>query len=83
MVSVMPHATLISRLKANGIDTANAPTGIDDLRSSTSQLYKEEFDKLLRDTPGAIDLNLLLANPRGRQRLHDPIMELAEDGEDD
>ncbi len=83
MVSVMPHATLISRLKANGIDTTNAPTGIDDLRHSTSELYKEEFKKHLRGVEGAIDLNLLQSGPRGRPRLHDPIIEPVEDGEED
>lgn len=83
MLSVMSHGSIAARLKAHGYDTKHLPVGVDTLRESTAQLYKDEFRKRLEDVPGAIDLNLLQAGPRGRPKLNDPIIEPVEEGEND
>jgi hypothetical protein len=83
MLSVMSHGSILARLNAHGINTKKAPPGVDDLRHSTSELYKQEFEKQLQGVEGAIDLNLLQSGQRGRPRLHDPIIEPVEEGEED
>ena len=83
MLSVMSHGSIAARLKSHGIDTRGLPAGVDTLRESTSQLYKDEFKKQIQGVPGAIDLNLLQSGQRGRPRLHDPIIEEVETGEND
>jgi hypothetical protein len=83
MLSVMSHTSILARLRSHGFDTKKAPTGIDTLRESVGQLYDKELKDRIQGVPGAVDLNLMQSGPRGRPRLNDPIIEPAEDGEED